>query len=146
MCVCASVFVCQKGCQTTCLMYIPHIRLAKKRSRIKSGQKNPYNEIANNANAQQTHSHESRCKMRPVELTNQKKKNEKAIKKKDIKTKKQTTKNKRKTKLVSCQRAEEAKGCVAPYLISGNFFLEQTLDQKARETMPELRSSLARRI
>lgn len=84
--------------------------------------------------------------MRPVELTNQKKKNEKAIKKKDIKTKKQTTKNKRKTKLVSCQRAEEAKGCVAPYLISGNFFLEQTLDQKARETMPELRSSLARRI
>lgn len=89
--VCVRVCLCAKRVAKPLALctYMPHAAHKageKKRSRIKSGQKNPYNEIANNANAQQTHSHESRCKMRPVELTNQKKKKKRKDNKKERKT------------------------------------------------------------
>lgn len=134
MCVCvsASVFVCQKGCQTTCLMYrhMPHIRLAKKGWKIpimKQRTMRMHNKHTRTSRAAKCGQSNWQTKKKNK---NKWKGNKKERRHKDGET---NTTNKRKTKLVSCQRAEEAKGCVAPYLISGNFFLEQTLDQNARD-------------
>lgn len=146
MCVCvsASMFVCQKGCQTTCLMYrrMPHIRLAKKGWKIpimKQRTMRMHNKHTRTSRA-------AKCGQSNWQAKKKIKINEKAIKKKeDIKTEKQTRQIKEKPNWFPANEPKKPKVVWLLILSRATSSWNRHLT-KMRETMPELRSSLARRI